>query len=76
MEEKHTRRKGLFYLSLVCFVWLAYTLIAEMYMEADPETPRNNIFVSWLGQLTLSLFLVPTLLKLAFQKTPVTAQQA
>ena len=71
-ESKSTKRKGMFYLLLVCLVWLAYTLIAEMYMT-EPETPRNNTFVSFLGQFTLSLFLLPQIYKLCTK--PISQEQ-
>ena len=59
------RVKGTFYLIVVLLVWLGYTLIAELLMN-DHTTDQNIMFVTFLGQFCLSLFMIPSTFKLVW----------
>ena len=72
----HNKRvKGTFYLIVVLLVWLGYTLIAELLMN-DHDTEQNIMFVTFLGQFCLSLFMIPSTFKLVwYPRTPETTRQ-
>ena len=58
------RVQGFIYLVIVLTVRLGYTLIAEVAMESKQN--QNVFFITFLGQFTLSLFMIPSTIKLFY----------
>jgi drug/metabolite transporter (DMT)-like permease len=66
MDSRKNRSNKL--LGVLCFVaviaiWISYSVMAELWLDDVKIIENNSLFVSFVGQLSLVLFLFPTIYK-------------
>ena len=81
MSKEAQRRSGFCYLIIAYCIWLSYTVLAVIIGQNNPgegKIEEQITFVTFLGQFTLALWLLPSLFRLgcrAKRGEPLTAKQ-
>ena len=74
-KNENPRLLGFLYFAAVVAIWISYSVMGELWLDDVKLINNNSLFVSFIGQLSLVLFLFPTIYR-AYQYKSMETKQA